>query len=181
MGTLVLVGSDGMSGSPLPFTVSSTSEGLRLFGHLDRQNPLAAELSSAQSVMIIFWGAGSYISPSFYTSSPRVPTWMFATCHAYGVTQAINDESELNDEMVRLTQELEPENSGWKLEQVASYKNRLLPAIQGFWVDVTRVDSQLRHGQHNSDEDQLSVMTSLQNGNKDAQGMANWIKGWKIQ
>ncbi|MBR9791520.1 MAG: FMN-binding negative transcriptional regulator [Gammaproteobacteria bacterium] len=179
MGTLLLSQQGKMSGSPLPFRAIRTDRGLRLFGHMDRQNPLSQQLRSASDILVVFWGPNAYVSPSFYTQGPRVPTWLFASCHIHGSLTVIDEEAVLASQMDALTRHVEPQDSCWQIEQVSAYKHLLLPAIVGFWIDVEEAHCQFRHGQHNSPSDQASVRQALQAGQPGDQAMANWITTWQ--
>src|SRR4051812_47202497 len=56
-----------------------------LVSHMARANPQWQHFSSGSEVLVIFHGPHSYISPSWYQTEPAVPTWNYATVHAYGV------------------------------------------------------------------------------------------------
>ncbi|MEP1447267.1 MAG: FMN-binding negative transcriptional regulator [Paraglaciecola sp.] len=165
MGTLVTC-ENSMQGSPLPFMVNQKTDGkLRLISHMDRANPLWKTLQNNQEVMVIFWGPNSYISPSIYTTSPRVPTWFFATVHLKGIPRLIEDEDGLDTIVSDLSQFMEKADSTWQISQVANYKKRLLSAIVGFEIDVRSCQSQIRLGQGNSSKDQNAVYQALSKGN----------------
>lgn len=165
MGTLVTC-ETSMQGSPLPFMVKQQQNGkLTLISHMDRANPLWKTMQNNQEVMVIFWGANSYISPSIYTTSPRVPTWLYATVHLKGIPKLIEDEDGLDTIVSDLSQFMEKADSTWQISQVANYKKRLLTAIVGFEIDINSCQSQVRLGQSNSAEDQNAVYQALSKGN----------------
>src|SRR6476620_10303297 len=56
-----------------------------LLAHMARANPQWRGFASGQPALVIFQGPHTYISPSWYEPiAPSVPTWNYATVHAYG-------------------------------------------------------------------------------------------------
>ena len=53
--------------------------------------PSAAFYAGAGEALALFQGPHAYISPSWYTVQPSVPTWNYAVVHAYGVPRIIED------------------------------------------------------------------------------------------
>lgn len=164
MGTLIAPG-ETMEGSPLPFMTKQTEKGgLKLIGHMDRANPLWRLLDTSQQVLVVFWGPNTYISPSYYTSQPRVPTWAYATVHAHGTARLLVDETDSNKIVTDLGNFTEKPDSGWDIDQVTDYKQKLLKGIVGFEIDILRVQSQIRLLQTNNIADRASVYRSLAGG-----------------
>ena len=62
-----------------------------LLSHMARANPQWRHFASGAEVLAIFHGPHNYISPSWYQTGPAVPTWNYATVHAYGVPAVINE------------------------------------------------------------------------------------------
>src|SRR5688572_8699040 len=67
LGTLIAVTSDGPDACHVPFEIDPQP---RPFGtlrcHLARANPLWQQLTADKPVLIVFQGAGSYVSPAWY-------------------------------------------------------------------------------------------------------------------
>ena len=65
----------------------------RLFlqGHLARPNPQIADFDGEAEALAMFAGPHAYISPSWYETGPAVPTRNYASVHAYGPAQRIDD------------------------------------------------------------------------------------------
>ena len=70
--------------SQIPFLVERRDGSLLLQGHLARPNPQVADLDRGGEALAIFPGPHAYISPSWYEAGPAVPTWNYASVHAYG-------------------------------------------------------------------------------------------------
>src|ERR1700704_5916961 len=99
-GLLVTQGSAGLIASQIPFLIERRDGKLYLEGHIARANPQGADLDGADQALTIFAGPHAYISPGWYQAGPAVPTWNYATVHAYGAARRIADPAWLR-ELVR--------------------------------------------------------------------------------
>ena len=102
-GLLVSHGTEGLIASQIPFLLARRDDQLYLEGHLARANPQLADLNSGGEALAIFPGPHAYISPSWYEPGPAVPTWNYATVHAYGTARTIADPDWLRGLLRRLT------------------------------------------------------------------------------
>src|SRR5581483_1560414 len=97
-----------------------------------RANPHWRAFDGRQQALAIFHGPHSYISPTWYETSPAVPTWNYAVAHAYGAPRLIDDEarlSEIVDRLVRIYESGMPQP--WSGDLPSDFKNGLLRAIVG--------------------------------------------------
>ncbi len=119
--------------SQIPFLVARSDRGLLLQGHIARANPQAADLDHGAEVLAIFPGPHAYISPSWYAAGPAVPTWNYASVHAYGTARAIGDREWLRDLVDRLSQRHEArEAAPWRMRDLpAAYLESMLGGIVG--------------------------------------------------
>ena len=90
-GLLVSHGTQGIVASQIPFLLDQRDGGLCLHGHLARANPQLADLDAGVEALAIFEGPHAYVSPSWYNPGPAVPTWNYATVHAYGAARTVTD------------------------------------------------------------------------------------------
>ncbi len=78
-----LISSD-LEATHLPFIAEHTTStadkisNMRLFTHFARANPHWKTLDK-QEILVIFSGPHAYISPTWYSSTPEVPTWNFSS------------------------------------------------------------------------------------------------------
>ena len=81
-----------------------------LIGHMARANPqwrdFGMQGEGEQEALVIFQGPHTYVSPSWYTVHPSVPTWNYAAVHAYGVPEIVDDEAALYTMLQHLVQKL---------------------------------------------------------------------------
>ena len=134
-----------------------------LVGHVARANPHWQAFDGQQECLAIFHGPHAYISPSWYATTPAVPTWNYAAVHVYGVPRLIAEETEVAALVDRLVQTYEAGMARpWSGELPADYKAKLLQAIVGFEVEIERIEGKFKLGQGRSPEDQQGVLEYLE-------------------
>src|SRR6185369_10504174 len=83
-GTLVSAGARGLDVSHIPFVPERGADGrIRLLAHVARANAQWEALAGATHVVAIFEGPHAYVSPTWYSEHPSVPTWNYAVVHAH--------------------------------------------------------------------------------------------------
>src|ERR1044071_9429828 len=89
--TLVSGRSGSLQASHLPFLFDEKrGKSGFLRGHMAKANPHWKTIEE-EEVLVIFQGPHAYISPTWYEASETVPTWNYATVHAYGYYRSITD------------------------------------------------------------------------------------------
>ncbi len=163
--TLVTVGEDGAPfATHLPFLVEQDSAGAtRLHAHLARANPQWRSFASERDVLVIFQGPHGYVSPTWYTRAPEVPTWNYATVHAYGRAHVL----ESPDEVLRILRaSASAYESGnpqpWTPEGAADYVRKLMSGIVAFEVRVTRLEGKFKLSQNKDTENRQAVIANLE-------------------
>ena len=134
-----------------------------LLGHVARANPHWRAFDGKQEALAVFHGPHAYISPSWYTTSPAVPTWNYSAVHVYGVPHVVADDLRLADIVDRLVAFYEAGMPApWSGVLPADFKANLLKAIVGFTMEITRVEGKFKLGQNRSLGDQLGVVRHLE-------------------
>lgn len=132
-----------------------------LLGHVARANPHWQAFDGRQA-LAIFHGPHAYISPSWYATTPAVPTWNYAAVHVYGAPRLIDNTERLVGLIDRLVAAHETgQPKPWSGELPAGYKEKLLQAIVGFEMQIVRIEGKFKLGQNRSPEDQLGVLGQL--------------------
>ncbi len=146
----------------LPFSVEAgAGENGVLRAHLARANPQWRHLEAKREILVVFSGEHSYISPTWYVSTPNVPTWNYAAVHVYG-TPRILSADEMHPLLVELTGQYEDEQ-GWSLDTVsAEYTEKLIRAIVGFEIRITRLEGKWKMSQNKPEADRLSAIDALE-------------------
>lgn len=133
-----------------------------LLGHVAKANN-QAEQADQQSVLAVFSGPHAYISPTWYESSPAVPTWNYVAVHAYGKLKIVTAKDELTSMLQRMVTLYESSMpTPWQLDANTEYFDRLLPQIVGFQIEIERLEGKWKLSQNHSIGRQEKVATALQ-------------------
>ena len=163
-GLLVSQGEAAPTASHVPFLVERRDGKLLLQAHLARPNPQLAELDRAGEALAIFQGPHAYVSPSWYTAGPAVPTWNYAAVHAYGPVRTIADADWLREFVRRLSERHEAReprclaNRGLPEPYLAS----MLKGIVGVEIDVTRLEGKFKLSQNRPAADRPRIIAALE-------------------
>lgn len=161
--TIVSSGADGIVATHVPVVVKRTPSGLVLVGHVARANSHWQLMNGAGESLAIFHGPHSYVSPTWYASGPAVPTWNYATVHAYGKPQAVHDLTFTEDLLRELVHRHEIVASGWRVEDLPpQYKDGLVSAIVAFEMPVHRFEAKFKLGQNRSAADRVGTIAGLE-------------------
>ncbi|MEO6276468.1 FMN-binding negative transcriptional regulator [Roseateles sp.] len=148
----LLVGPDAGGdsfGTHVPLVVVP-GEGLMLEGHMARANPHWGWLSAQQRLLAVFSGPSAYVSPSHYESVKNVPTWNYAALHAYGEIELIDGAADKDGLLKRLIARFDPGYAEQWRGLPEDYQHKLLAAIVGFRIRVTRWELKLKMSQNRS-------------------------------
>jgi transcriptional regulator len=150
--------------SQIPFLVARRDGSVLLQGHIARANPQAADLDRGAEVLAIFPGPHAYISPGWYEASPAVPTWNYASVHAYGTARAIGDREWLRDLLDRLSTLHEArEAAPWRMRDLpAAYLESMLGGIVGVEIAVSRLEGKFKLSQNRPASDRPRIVAALE-------------------
>jgi transcriptional regulator len=172
-GLLVTQGDAGLTASQIPFLIARRDDKLYLDGHIALANPQGADLDGAAEVLAIFAGPHAYISPGWYQAGPAVPTWNYATVHAYGAARRIADPDWLRNLVDRLSRRHEArEATPWEMEALPEpYVASMLTGIVGVEIAVNRIDGKFKLSQNRPAADRPRIVAALE-GREDAESRA---------
>ena len=169
LGLLVSSGTGGLMANPVPFTAyPDEGTGGVLRAHVARANPQWPELASAAECLVVFQGPHAYISPSWYPSKAEthrtVPTWNYATVHAWGRAVIHEDAAWLRRQIDDLTAAHEGRRAEpWKVADApADFVAAQLKAIVGIEIAVTRIEAKWKMSQNRSEADRRGVVRGLE-------------------
>lgn len=108
LSTLVTLSVDGLNANHIPLHwVDNGSDYGCLRGHVARANPMWTYVNQGFEVLAIFQSENAYISPSWYATKQQtgkvVPTWNYATVHAYGTMRVIDDAAWIRNQLEAMT------------------------------------------------------------------------------
>ncbi len=173
---LVTSGPDGLPvASHLAFLYDrDRGENGTLLGHMARANPQWKRFRDDAEALVIFWGPHAYVSPSWYEAQPSVPTWNYATVHAYGRPRLVEGGEALRALLARLVEENEAGfESPWRMDLPKAYEDRMIQGIVGFEIEIGRLEGKFKLSQNRDATDRASVARQLRaGGDDDAAGIA---------
>jgi len=171
-GALVTLSPHGLFATHLPFVVDRASGPLgTLRGHVARENPhhsyAAASPPAPIESLAIFTGPEGYITPSWYATKREhgkvVPTWNYAAVHVHGTLHVIDDPAFLRDHVTALSvlHERSREHPWAVSDAPAEFIDRMLRAIVGIELRVTRLEGKWKASQNRSADDIAGVICGL--------------------
>jgi transcriptional regulator len=186
LGALVTLEPEGLNACHIPFEIAPASAAApygTLRAHIARNNPLWRNATAAIDALVIFQGAHAYITPSWYqekqVSGKVVPTYNYATVHAYGRLRIVDDPAWLHALLQRLTERHEAGRVlPWQLgDAPPDYIEKMLKAVIGIEIPLTRVIGSWKTSQNRSDADRATIAAGLRAGGADALAMAALVAG----
>lgn len=160
-----------VDGAPLvshvPLLLRTDAEGAdTLYGHVARANPHARCFDGATPALAIFHGAHGYVSPSWYSAAPAVPTWNYEVVHASGTPRVLED-AELADLLAALAAVYEePRPQPWRFAELpADYAAKMTRAIVGFALPVETLTGKFKLSQNKPAGDVERVIAALEHEN----------------
>jgi transcriptional regulator len=134
-----------------------------LLGHMARQNKHWKVMEETGEALAIFHGPHGYISPSWYTPGSAVPTWNYAVVHCYGTVRTIHDPVWLRTLVAALVERHESTRSPrWVMALPEDFERKMLAAIVGFELEITRVEAKFKLSQNRSLADRAGVVRALE-------------------
>lgn len=163
--------------SAIPVLVDETNGHWDIRFHLAEQNPQCRLLASEPDCLLVFTGPNCYVSPSWYTEHPNVPTWNYLAVHVYGRVEPM-PPPQLETLLRDLTRQFEPSVGGdWKYEDLPEdFRQELLAEIRGFRLRPSRVEAKSKLSQNRKPEDRERVRQMLlQSSNPQARAVGGWM------
>ena len=180
---LVTAHASGVVATYLPFVFApEIGEHGALLTHVARNNSQASEPLIGEALVIVH-GADHYVSPEWSPSladtGQVVPTWNYLTVHAYG-TLVAHDGLEWIEAVVRRT--TAAHESAYSVDDVPEeYVQRMLRAVVGIEMRLTRVLAKAKMSQNKSPDDVRGIVAGLRAdthdaGDESAAATADWME-----
>jgi transcriptional regulator len=184
---LVTLDERGLVANHIPMELDAGAGELgTLRGHVARGNPMWKSHRAEIEAMAVFQGPQSYITPAYYATKAEtgkvVPTWNYATVHAYGPLRVIEDAAWLRGLIDQLTDRHEAARVAavaagragvagaagaapvaWKVSDApAGYIDGLVKSIVGIEIPLSRIEGKWKMSQNRSTEDRAGVVAGLE-------------------
>jgi len=159
----ILVSDDeeGPFATHLPLAIRATGDRVIIRGHVAKANPHWRCLQERPRCLVIFHGPHAYVSPAHYTNRESVPTWNYATVHAYGDARVFSAPEELQGVLDELIPMFEPAYAEQWAGLSQSYRDRMLSHIVGFEIAITRLEAKFKLSQNRARQEQENIIASL--------------------
>lgn len=187
LGLLVSNGPDGPIANPVPFLLDADASPLgTLRAHVARANPQWRALAERpdENVLVVFQGADSYITPSWYATKREtgkvVPTWNYAIVQVRARARVIEDSAWLAGQVRALTDTHEagrPEP--WSVSDAPSdFVAMQLRAIVGLEIEIAEISGKWKVSQNRPPADRAGVAEGLDGvaGDASAAEMADLVR-----
>ncbi|MGB3539004.1 MAG: FMN-binding negative transcriptional regulator [Mesorhizobium sp.] len=171
LGLMISNGADGPVANPLPFLLDAdVPPHGRLRVHLAKANPhwrLLAD-NPGSSVLVVFQGADSYITPSWYETKREtgkvVPTWNYAMVQVRGTAQVIEDQEWLARQISDLTGVHENGRPDpWAVTDAPdAFIQSQIKGIVGIEIAITAMDGKWKTSQNRPMADRAGVVQGLE-------------------
>ena len=168
LGTIVTHGANGLEANLVPFTLDrSRGPHGTLKAHLARANEQFAAFRDGGEALVIFQGAESYITPSWYASKQEhgkvVPTWNYVLVEARGRPIVIEDPAWLMAQISELTDINEGKRPDpWTVSDAPEpYVAAQLKGIFGIEIEISRIQGKWKASQNRPEADRAGVAQGL--------------------
>ncbi|MCZ4291970.1 FMN-binding negative transcriptional regulator [Hoeflea alexandrii] len=167
LGLLISASGEDVLANPVPFLVSVKDGITTLRAHLSKANPQWRHIRDGASVLVVFQGADSYVTPSWYASKAEhgkvVPTWNYAMVQARG-TASVHEGSEwLRPQVNELTDRHEADRPApWKVDDAPeAFVEAQLRGIVGIEIAVSQLTGKWKVSQNRPEADRRGVHAGL--------------------
>jgi transcriptional regulator len=182
LGLLVSAGKGGLMANPVPFLLlPDASEHGTLHCHVSRANPHWRELGAVEECLVVFQGPQQYIAPSWYETKREtgkvVPTWNYATVHAWGKPHVIEDTEWLRRNVEGLTRSHEGARPApWAVDDAPpEYVAAQLRGIVGIEIPIARIEGKWKVSQNRPEADRAGVVAGLRKHGEASAPMASLV------
>src|SRR3954462_9966539 len=144
----------------LPVIVAEASGQITVRAHVAKSNPHWKMLEQKDS-LLIFHGPHAYISPAIYEIHESVPTWNYATVHAYGRGKLLPADTDKHQVLAELISQFDSSYlSHWNSFD-EQYRTRMLNHIVAFEIPVTGIEAKFKLSQNRTKAEQENVIQAL--------------------
>ncbi|MGH6663602.1 MAG: FMN-binding negative transcriptional regulator [Pseudolabrys sp.] len=179
LGLLISAGPGGLMANLLPFLVD-TGNGAHgtLRVHMARANPQWRELEALEECLIVFQGPQDYVTPSWYATKREtgkvVPTWNYATVHAWGRPRVMSDDVWLRRQIEDLTRSREGlRPAPWAVDDApADFVAMQMKAIVGIEIPIGRIEGKWKMSQNRPELDRVGVVEGFRMQGEAGEAMA---------
>lgn len=135
-----------------------------IVGHVARANPHGTLFDGKSPALVIYTGPHAYISPSWYASQQKVPTWLYTAVHASGRPREIADPAKVRALLERMVTLFEGGFAEpWRIgSQTETYLAGMQRGIVAFEMPIARLEGKFKLNQIKSEADRRGNIAALE-------------------
>ncbi len=168
LGLLITAGENGLMANAVPFLLDAgISEKGTLQVHVARANTQWRDIAAGAEPLVVFQGADSYVTPSWYATKQEtgkvVPTWNYAIVQVRGRARVIDDTAWLRTQVGKLTGVHEqPRAEQWEVSDAPdNYIAAQLKGIIGIEIEIGAIEGKWKVSQNRPAADIAKVTAGL--------------------
>ncbi|WP_203248780.1 FMN-binding negative transcriptional regulator [Sporosarcina beigongshangi] len=160
-GTIVTTKRGKPIATHLPLQFSKEEDTYYITGHMAYGNPQWKTFETSEEVLVMFQGAHSYISSSWYEKE-NVPTWNYQAVHMYGKVDILDEEG-LKQDLTKLLRKYEGNRENPVLWDKISPQllEKELKGIVGFKIKVQEIQAANKLSQNRNEKDYQNIIDKL--------------------
>ncbi|WGF88750.1 FMN-binding negative transcriptional regulator [Marinivivus vitaminiproducens] len=182
LGLLITAGPSGLVANPVPFLVDAEAadKGV-LRAHLAKANGQWRDLEAVAECLVVFQGPQDYVTPSWYATKREtgkvVPTWNYATVHAWGRPRVIPDPAWLRRQIADLTEAQERlRTEPWAVADAPpAFVDAQLKGIVGIEIAIERIEGKWKVSQNRPEADRAGVHAGFRASGEPGEAMADLV------
>lgn len=151
----------------VPFLIEERNGSLILIGHIQRKTDHHLALEQNPNVLVLFTGAHTYVSASWYTNPQVASTWNYMSVQAKGKISFL-DEDSLRNILQRTTTQYEnnPHSTALYEKMPEEYIAKQIKAIIGFEIEVTELQNTFKLSQNREETSYKNIIHQLKESNE---------------
>jgi transcriptional regulator len=168
------------SGKPvatqIPFLFEQREDKLFLQGHFMKKQDHTNAFLKNPNVLVVFSGAHTYVSASWYENKQIASTWNYQAVHAAG-TIRFQDATFLLQLLTRLTETYEKPGSPSLVQRMdPAYVEKMMQAIIAFEMEVLSIRNVFKLSQNRDKQSQENIISKLSDQGEEAREIARVMK-----
>jgi transcriptional regulator len=161
----------------IPILFEHRDEKLFLQGHFMKKQDHTNAFMKYPEALVIFSGAHTYVSASWYENKQTASTWNYQSVQASGVMR-FRDAEFLLSVITRLTEKFEAPGSPSLVQKMdPGYVHQMMQAIVAFELEVLSVRHVFKLSQNRDDKSHKNIVSRLSEQGADALEIARAMEG----
>jgi transcriptional regulator len=139
-------------------------------------------LEAIEECLVVFQGPHDYVTPSWYATKREtgkvVPTWNYATVHAWGHPSVMRDDAWLRRQLEDLTASREGRRAEpWKVDDApADFVKMQMRAIVGVEIPIRRIEGKWKMSQNRPEADRAGVIAGFESAGEAGEVLAQLVR-----